>query len=553
MAHLVEHVAYMGSRKREKLFGTGSQTNAYTDFHHTVFFTNCPTQTPSNWGGKNPMLPLALDALCDVFEAQCESTRLEKERSAVLSEMSMVNTIEYRVECQILSALHSENQLSRRFPIGLRNLIESWQVGDIKEFINTHYRPDNAMLYVVGDVVPEKVEKQIQEIFSHLKPGKKERNILTLKSQSDHYPPVTHKWCGGKITPSVSLPVMQTVDGKPLGTPRVFHHPLVQSFSLHLFAKRPIEPLLTHNDLRRSVMKRIALAILQVRLSVNSRSEPLFSSIEFNQIPSPREGCEVCYLDLTAQPSKWKECIKVAIREIRRLGKFGITKTELKRFRQALFTDSQQLAAQRDKICNADYLPYLMDATSNGHTFMDTQQAYDATSRVAKSITLEDVNQIATEITDHVMNFGLPTAPQPSAVITCAPDKMRNEVTEYSLLTAIKEGVKEEIHESPSVEVPSSLIPPQTLKVGVFTLEVSINLFVYSQAILKILHSHTMSRHHLIQKMMDHSGQAWAPFVDREHKKLGETEPKLSYRDSTTGILQRRLINGIRVNIKTCR
>ena len=38
IAHLTEHVAYMGSRKRERLFGTGSQTNAYTDFHHTVFY-----------------------------------------------------------------------------------------------------------------------------------------------------------------------------------------------------------------------------------------------------------------------------------------------------------------------------------------------------------------------------------------------------------------------------------------------------------------------------------------------------------------------------------
>ena len=27
IAHLTEHVAYMGSRKRELLFGTGSQTN----------------------------------------------------------------------------------------------------------------------------------------------------------------------------------------------------------------------------------------------------------------------------------------------------------------------------------------------------------------------------------------------------------------------------------------------------------------------------------------------------------------------------------------------
>ena len=46
MAHLLEHVAYMGSPKRQLISGTGSRTNAYTDFHHTVFFAACPTQTP---------------------------------------------------------------------------------------------------------------------------------------------------------------------------------------------------------------------------------------------------------------------------------------------------------------------------------------------------------------------------------------------------------------------------------------------------------------------------------------------------------------------------
>ena len=44
-----------------------------------------------------------LDALLDVMEARVEPSRLEKERAAVLSEMTMVKTIEYRVECQILS------------------------------------------------------------------------------------------------------------------------------------------------------------------------------------------------------------------------------------------------------------------------------------------------------------------------------------------------------------------------------------------------------------------------------------------------------------------
>ena len=146
----------MGSRKRERLFGTGSQTNAYTDFHHTVFYAACPTATPR---GNVPMLPMALDALCDVMEARVEPSRLEKERAAVLSEMTMVNTIEYRVECQILSTLHRENRLAKRFPIGKESLIRSWKQDDVKTWHRTHYRPDNVLLYIVGDIDPAEAEK----------------------------------------------------------------------------------------------------------------------------------------------------------------------------------------------------------------------------------------------------------------------------------------------------------------------------------------------------------------------------------------------------------
>ena len=35
IAHLVEHVTFLGSKKREGLLGTGARSNAYTDFHHT--------------------------------------------------------------------------------------------------------------------------------------------------------------------------------------------------------------------------------------------------------------------------------------------------------------------------------------------------------------------------------------------------------------------------------------------------------------------------------------------------------------------------------------
>jgi len=45
IAHMIEHVAFLGSKKREKLLGTGARSNAYTDFHHTVFHIHSPTHT----------------------------------------------------------------------------------------------------------------------------------------------------------------------------------------------------------------------------------------------------------------------------------------------------------------------------------------------------------------------------------------------------------------------------------------------------------------------------------------------------------------------------
>lgn len=95
---------------------TGARSNAYTDFHHTVFHVHSP-KVNANTG--NPMLPQVLDALVEIaFEPEFLPTRIEKERRAVLSEAQMMNTIEYRVDCQLLQYLHHENALGCRFPIG---------------------------------------------------------------------------------------------------------------------------------------------------------------------------------------------------------------------------------------------------------------------------------------------------------------------------------------------------------------------------------------------------------------------------------------------------
>jgi hypothetical protein len=57
-----------------------------------------------------------LEALEEIaFHPQFAASRIEKERKAVLAEAQMMNTIEYRVDCQLLTYLHEENALGCRY------------------------------------------------------------------------------------------------------------------------------------------------------------------------------------------------------------------------------------------------------------------------------------------------------------------------------------------------------------------------------------------------------------------------------------------------------
>jgi hypothetical protein len=164
--------------------------------------------------------------------------------------------MEYRVECQVLSALHTENRISSRFPIGKIDLIKEWKKEELQLYHSIHYRPDNVILYVVGDVdVPYTIET-IKAKFSPLKP--KIDSLKLLKESGEfpptsmtevyrHFPPVVHRWsCSPEdaapiippplLAPSPAPKEELALDGS-IPMPKVFNHDLLQSFSFHLFAK----------------------------------------------------------------------------------------------------------------------------------------------------------------------------------------------------------------------------------------------------------------------------------------------------------------------------
>ncbi|KAL0464048.1 UNVERIFIED_CONTAM: Stromal processing peptidase, chloroplastic [Sesamum latifolium] len=540
IAHMIEHVAFLGSKKREKLLGTGARSNAYTDFHHTVFHIHSPTGTKESEGD---LLPVVLDALNEIaFHPKFLASRVEKERRAILSELQMMNTIEYRVDCQLLQYLHSENKLSKRFPIGLEEQIKKWDADKIRKFHERWYFPANATLYIVGDIDDiSKMVNHIEAVFGQTGmesevaaaptpsafgamasflvpklsvglasglsqerlPNSVESSKNFRKERHDVRPPVQHNW---------SLPGSFTA----AKLPQIFQHELLQNFSINMFCKTPVNKVRTYGDLRNVLMKRIFLSALHFRINTRYQSSnPPFTSVELDHSDSGREGCTVTTLTVNAEPQNWQNAIKVAVLEVRRLKEFGVTNGELARYLDALLKDSEQLAAMIDNVSSVDNLDFIMESDALGHTVMDQRQGHESLVAVAGTVTLEEVNSVGAEVLEFISDYGKPSAPHPAAIVACVPKKVHIDgigetdfkIEPEEIVDAIEAGLKEPIEAEPELEIPKELISSEQL-----------------------------------QELRLKQNPSFIP-VDQEKKTT-------KVYDEDTGIVQRRLSNGIPVNYK---
>ena len=82
----------------------------------------------------------------------------------------------------------------------------------------------------------------------------------------------------------------------------------------------------TYGDLRRVIMSRIILSVLQFRVNARyAEANPPFTSIEFDHSDSGREGCAVSTLSVSSEPARWREALRVGMEEVRGLHAHGVT------------------------------------------------------------------------------------------------------------------------------------------------------------------------------------------------------------------------------------
>lgn len=151
-----------------------------------------------------------------------------------------------------------------------------------------------------------------------------------------------------------------------------------------------------------------------------------------------------------------------------------------------------------------------MEAEACGHTFMHPNQRLEMTFNALESISLEDVNIIANELCEHLSDIKASEGVRPAAIVACSPlvdrDQEAFSVTEDDVVKVILEALKEEI------EPPLETIVPGTL----------------------------ITKEEIIQKA-ELFPPSWVPLESKAQRDA----------KNSLGVVQKRLSNGIKINLKS--
>ncbi len=172
IAHLVEHMAFNGTRHFPKqeiisfLQSTGmrfgAHVNANTSFDQTVFMLQIPTDD----AGVIDRSFLALEDWAS--GVTFENDEIDKERGVVLEEWRLGLGADARLLQKQLPVLLKGSRYADRLPIGTPDSIRTFAPERLKQFYRDWYRPDLMAVIAVGDFDKAAVEALIKTHFSRI-------------------------------------------------------------------------------------------------------------------------------------------------------------------------------------------------------------------------------------------------------------------------------------------------------------------------------------------------------------------------------------------------
>ena len=238
IAHYFEHMMFNGTSTRKPgdfdkvMEANGGANNAYTSNDVTVY---------QDWFPKDA-LDIVLDLEADrMANLAFDEKVVESERGVVYSERRS------SVDNNNIGALYEQMRATAytahpyQFPvIGWPSDIENWKMDDLKSFYKTYYAPNNATMFVVGDVEADDVFARIEQRFGKIprqpapkpvttvEPEQKGERRLVLEKEGVQTPMLMMAWHVGKESDPETLALELLVGALGDGEASRLHQRLVE-------------------------------------------------------------------------------------------------------------------------------------------------------------------------------------------------------------------------------------------------------------------------------------------------------------------------------------
>lgn len=167
-AHFFEHMMFQGSKNLpdnaigEYTEKAGGYINAGTSFDTTAYFHVIPSQYLDMvlWGEADRLANLEITE--EAFEVQRNAVKSEKDRG---DNQPFAKAIE-----SMIAELFEATPYAH-LPIGSLEDLNAAQAKDTEDFFKVYYRPNNAVMVIVGDVDFENVKERVNHYFGGIAKG----------------------------------------------------------------------------------------------------------------------------------------------------------------------------------------------------------------------------------------------------------------------------------------------------------------------------------------------------------------------------------------------
>lgn len=373
LAHLVEHMAFNGTRNFEKQalvdylerigMRFGPDINAYTSFDETVYLLTVPTDSAGP-------LQTGLQILEDwAHGITFDSVEVEKERGVVVEEWRLGQGAGSRLQEKQFPILLRGSRYAERMPIGTRESLESFRLDAARRFYRDWYRPELMAVVAVGDFDADQVEAMIRERFSAI-PARDgpDRRVFSVPWHRETLVSIA----ADEEAPAATISINMKREPSSWTTTADYRRWIIETLAsgmmtdrLSEWTQRPESPFLDVSSFHGRFLRPVSAFVLSARV--------------------PANGVE--------------RGVRELLREITRVRQHGFTASELEREKTQLLRRVDQRHAERHRTTSASHAADYTAHFLYGGTLLSDDDEYELYQRLLPQITLGMVNAVAEDWT----------------------------------------------------------------------------------------------------------------------------------------------------------